>query len=213
MDPIFSQIPSAILNRANLTNGIPTYKKPKFYSHFEDDDNYIDQNTHTNHFVTQISTEPNVEEDDDCENNLTTHNNEGVPEIISKKPEEPLKSALKSKVRPQVLQLAHNDIKTANNNCKPDSSSEGKCFHDAIIQTDIIETKPLMLSRSTQTIESWLRMDAAYEEYRDKLKSDSLASNFNPMYSLNNSKPNAPLKIGLSLKGRKRKVFYPDEEE
>lgn len=86
-----------------------------------------------------------------------------------------------------------------------------KC--NAIIQTDE-QIKPDMVTRGTQTKDSFIKMENLYEEYKTHLKSETM-SNFKPMYQLNNNdKENPPLKIGLTLpRGVKRKVYYPDLEE
>lgn len=86
-------------------------------------------------------------------------------------------------------------------------SSEGKS--DAIVQTD---PAPCLVSKETQTTDSFVT-DSVYHEFKTHLQSQSLSSS-KPMYSLSKNKSEPPLKIGLSLpKGRKRKVFYPDDSD
>lgn len=91
---------------------------------------------------------------------------------------------------------------------------EPKEFQDAIIQVDL---SPDVFTRGTQTDETCLKSSSSisYEsQYKNQLEMNSL-SVYRPLYSFgsrNGRQP--PLKIGLSLpKGKKRKVFYPDEQD
>lgn len=74
---------------------------------------------------------------------------------------------------------------------------------DAVIQTD----PPRLVDRSTQTDISLFD----YDKYCSVLEERSLTSVFKPM-QLNSPGGDPPLKIGLSLRGKKRKVFYPDAD-
>lgn len=86
---------------------------------------------------------------------------------------------------------------------------------DAIIQVDL---GPKCTERGTQTDESMLTRPLINDEY-DKhrhLTQTHYPDIFKPMYSIpkrkNGSLP--PLKLGLIMpKGKKRKVFYPHEED
>lgn len=75
---------------------------------------------------------------------------------------------------------------------------------DAVIQTD----PPSLVDRSTQTDISLFD----YDKYCAALEERSLTSVFKPM-QLNSPGGGPPLKIGLSLRGKKRKVFYPDADK
>lgn len=83
-----------------------------------------------------------------------------------------------------------------------------KQYSDAIVQADF---KPKTCDRITQTELSLLMTDD--ELYRIHKQAQQFEI-FKPMYSIpkhNGRLP--PLKLGLTLpKGRKRKVYYPDEE-
>lgn len=81
----------------------------------------------------------------------------------------------------------------------------------AITQTEVIETK----SVKTQTETSFYRepLKDSHDQYVSELEINSLTS-YRPIYSLPlTCGKQPPLKIGMTLpKGKKRKVFYPDEE-
>lgn len=73
---------------------------------------------------------------------------------------------------------------------------------DAITRTDVVEVE----SQKTQTEEGFPAADPQ-DSYKKELEAQSLKGQ---MYSIPNA-TNAPLKLGLTLKGKKRIVYYPDE--
>jgi len=75
---------------------------------------------------------------------------------------------------------------------------------DSITQTD----KIVLVSKETQTEESMLnRPSCGYENCQKVHAMRTMMEFKTPL----NTK--APLKVGLGLNGRKRKVFYPDDED
>jgi len=84
---------------------------------------------------------------------------------------------------------------------------------DAKIQTDL---KPDTIERGTQTDVTCGRASLAeifHEQYQNQLEAQSLAG-YKPMFAIPKCEGQAPpLKIGLTLpKGKKRKVYYPDDD-
>lgn len=76
---------------------------------------------------------------------------------------------------------------------------------DAAIQT----VPTLLVNQGTQTEDSFVD----YERHRALIEAKALSDKFKPM-QLNNGEQ-APLKVGLTIKGlsKKRKVFYPNLDE
>lgn len=193
MEAIFSQIPQAILAKAINENNISLRKKARFNEDYEP---YISDSLNLSNsqtFTTIINEEETSNETPEF----------AVPIIISKKTNQPIKSIIK----PEVVALAQNDLgikPTRDVSFLPDSSSSQKLTLDAITQTG---PGPVMISRHVQTDPM-----LTYDDYKRKMMRESMSSNADPVYSLKNNNP-PPLKVGLSLKGVKRKVYYPDEEE
>lgn len=72
--------------------------------------------------------------------------------------------------------------------------------------------KPETRDMATQTYESLLNRPIECEESQRIQKQVQFAEMYKPMYSIPKKKGGLPpLKVGLSLGGKKRKVYYPDE--
>lgn len=83
-------------------------------------------------------------------------------------------------------------------------SSEKRKTSDAIVQVD----GPVLVSKSSQTD------DDLYEQYKNQLQANAIVG-YKPMHSFPKQKGSQPpLRLGLTVpKGKKRKVFYPDEQD
>lgn len=188
--PLFSQIPTQVLTRIGKENFKKEQNLAKFYEDeiIEESDSEID--VEKNKDVVLI--EP--------------------PEPADKNQDKGTKKVNKSdeKNQPNKKRVKYSD------ECPTSSSNQfviEKTFSDASVQTD-----DLMLLRReaiVQTNETLLnRPISDYERHREQ-NGSHFADAYKPMYSIpkRQGKDVPPLKIGLTLRGRKRKVFYPGEEQ
>lgn len=202
--PLFSQIPSAVLKKVKFTSA-EFCKQPKKSVKFN----------------TKLVNEPISEElSTEVTSSLDTLEQHESQEVENEKPkvekpENTIRFASPKTIKsPRQLSTEKVDSGTVYTPISPPISPFKKRFSDAIIQTDVI--KPSVVSVKTQTIESFMRNPfGSYNEHINQVKADSLGC-YKPMYSIpkaaNGQQP--PLKIGLVLpRGKKRKVFYPDEQE
>lgn len=194
--PLLSQIPSLVLSKLDPSE-VKSSRKRKEVKFYEED--IIDLVEGSSEEIETLSDEVTS-----SGNGSESQDSHGSPtscrsiEVVAKS--KPVKSVLKSTKK----------LKTA-----PIIDTVIEDRHDAIVQTDLM---PEMISRSTQTIKVYPfnipDEELTYDDYKSQLQAQSLEfrSNIYPIPKRNGKAP--PLKIGLTLpKGRKRKVFYPDDEE
>ena len=194
MAQLFSQIPSAVLNKINADEYTRKKRKTvKFYDDIFETESELIQENATSEQVTSSKGETDPSESPEKSVIFKTDT------ITSCKPQ---KSALK--ITEEI---------------KSPSSSPLKETSDAILQADL---SLKLIGVGTQTDESFFKTIAplglcSYCRQCRAQQANSLsheANVFKPMYSIPKRAGEAPpLKIGLSLpKGKKRKVYYPDED-
>lgn len=181
--PLFSQIPTQVLSKLGKENIKKNPSNAKFYAD-----------------IIQEEKEPNTEsEEEQISNDKSTIQTIDINDdstIIDG--EDSYDKPLKKK------KLAH----------EYPTSSTDKTFSDAMVQTDDLDL--FKRDACVQTMESSINKlrKSDYDLHRDQ-SNTHFGDTYKPIYSLPKRQgENAPpLKIGLTLRGRKRKVYYPGLEE
>lgn len=185
--PLFSQIPTQVLTKLGKENVKKTAQIAKFYA----DDSQE---------AKEIDTESDIEVVNDGKSNTRTLDVKEDPTIVDTK---------NSFDRPAKKKVKYSDECTSSNNQLLE-----KTFSDAIVQTD--DQDIFKRDACVQTIEtSFNRLRKSdYEVHREQ-GNNHFGDAYKPMYSLpkRQGKDAPPLKIGLTLRGRKRKVYYPGLDE
>jgi hypothetical protein len=89
----------------------------------------------------------------------------------------------------------------------PQKSESRKQYSDAVIQTSAVERRSI----ATQTDESLITRPLNMSENDMHRQNMQSFAPITPIYK-NRSGREPPLRIGLTLRGKKRKVFYPDDD-
>lgn len=188
---VFSQIPSIVLQKNRIHDGT---KSVRFY-----DDDPIE--------VIEV-----------CENSdpvTSSSNYQSESNEASTKPQPtryPVRSATKikesKKSRDEFL-VPTVPPKTSSQNQEETESHDSIVKSDAIIQTELVK----LVDRSTQTVESFLTrpLDDYDVQQANHLNQFNESTHRVMSYRIPKHRQ-PPLKVGLSKRGKKRQVFYPDLE-
>lgn len=187
--PLFSQIPTQVLSKLGKENFKKEQNLAKFYEEevIEESDSEVDVENEKKKVEEQVVK---------------------ASEILDNKPKRIAKD--NPSVQTNSKRVRYTD------ECPTSSSNQfvvEKTFSDASVQTDdpslfrreaIVQTNETLLNRPLSDYER-------HKEHNNSRFSDA----YKPMYSLpkRQGKEVPPLRIGLTLRGRKRKVYYPNEEE
>lgn len=104
----------------------------------------------------------------------------------------------------QVYDFKEKSISETQEFVKPKETS------DAIIQAD---TRPTFTSRGTQTCGALFTQSLRDHDAKGVLGKNEFAEVYKPMFKIPKGVSEPPLKLGLTLRGKKRKVFYPGSED
>lgn len=178
---LFSQIPSHVLRRANVEGRTLRGREPK---------------------KPQLITAKNSSkrkriEDENSDSSDTDTVEIDVQDVSTNEPES-VGEALPDSVTESVNESYSVEIKSTETT---DQGNNQEC-QDAIVQTDF---KVQTVSQSTQTDETMMNMQFGDNDQQ------RFNQAFFTMYAIpkTRSASGPPLKIGLTLRGKKRRVFYP----
>lgn len=183
--PLLSQIPTQVLSKLGKKNIKKTPQIAKFYA----DESQEDKETDTEPEKDVVKDEESVMRAIDADDDSTIIDTEN--------------SFAKKKFK------YSDDYPTSSNN----QFLNEKTFSDAMVQTDDLYTFKFKRDACVQTMDNRLRK-SDYEIHREQ-GNNHFGDAYKPIYSLPKRQGDdaPPLKIGLTLRGRKRKVYYPGLDE